>query len=317
MLLAAPPGFRPAHLKACVEAGKHVFCEKPVAVDGPGVRSVLQTVEEARKKNLALVSGLCWRYSTAERATFQQIHDGAIGKIVSLASTYLTGPIWNFVRQPGWSDMEYQMRNWYYYAWLSGDHIVEQAVHSIDKMAWAMNGEMPVKASAVGGRQVRNTPEFGHIYDHFSVTYDYANGVKGFHSCRQQQGCANETKDYIVGSKGNCEIEGSRRVHVIHGENEWKYSGTYNNMYQAEHDELFASIRKGRTYQRWRVDEPQHPHGDFGKNGCLHGPSHHLGTGSQFATGSHASQIRLDRVAQRARSRFAWCYKVCVTVSAC
>ena len=244
VLLAAPPGFRPAHLKACVEAGKHVFCEKPVAVDGPGVRSVLQTVEEARKKKLTLVSGLCWRYSTAERATFQQVHDGAIGKIVSLASTYLTGPIWNFARQPGWSDMEYQMRNWYYYAWLSGDHIVEQAVHSIDKMAWAMNDEMPVKASAVGGRQVRNTPEFGHIYDHFSVTYDYANGVKGFHSCRQQQGCANETKDYIYGSKGNCEIEGSRRVHVIRGEQEWKYSGTYNNMYQAEHDELFASIRK-------------------------------------------------------------------------
>ncbi len=245
VLLATPPGFRPQHLKACLDAGKHVFCEKPVAVDAPGVRSVLAMAEEFKKKKLALVSGLCWRYSAAERATFQQIHDGAIGKLVAIHSTYLTGPIWNKPRQPEWSDMEYQMRNWYYYSWLSGDHIVEQAVHSIDKMAWAMNGELPIKAVSVGGRQQRTGPEFGHIFDHFSVTYDYASGAKGFHQCRQQQGCANETKDYIFGTKGSCEIEGSRRIHAIRGETEWHYSGTHNNMYQNEHDELFASIRRG------------------------------------------------------------------------
>jgi myo-inositol 2-dehydrogenase/D-chiro-inositol 1-dehydrogenase len=245
VLLAAPPGFRPAHLKACVEAGKHIFCEKPVAVDAPGVRSVLATVEEARKKKLALVSGLCWRYSTAERETFKQIHDGAVGKITTVYSTYNTSPLWNRPRQPEWNDMEYQMRNWYYFAWLSGDHIVEQAIHSIDKMCWVMNGELPTKAIALGGRQARLGPDWGHIYDHFSVTYDYASGAKGFHHCRQQQGCANETKDYILGTKGSCEIEGSRRLHIIRGEKEWKYEGQYNNMYQAEHDELFASIRKG------------------------------------------------------------------------
>jgi predicted dehydrogenase len=137
------------------------------------------------------------------------------------------------------------MRNWYYFTWLSGDHIVEQAVHSIDKMCWAMNGELPVRAVAVGGRQVRTGPEFGHIFDHFSVTYDYASGVKGFHMCRQQAACAIEGPDYILGTKGNCEIEASRRVHVIRGERGWRYSGPHNNMYQSEHDELFASIRRG------------------------------------------------------------------------
>ena len=245
VLLATPPGFRPLHLKAAIDANKHVFCEKPVAVDAPGVRSVLATTEEARKNKLSLVSGFCWHYSYPERTTFQQVHDGAIGELVTVYSTYNTGPIWNRPRQPGWSDMEWQMRNWYYFTWLSGDHIVEQAVHSIDKMCWAMKGEMPLSAVALGGRQVRNSPDFGHIYDHFSVTYEYASGARGFHHCRQQEGCANQTEDFYQGTKGTCEIDGGRRVHLIQGGSNWKYQGPYNNMYQTEQDELFASIRKG------------------------------------------------------------------------
>ncbi|MFN8006209.1 MAG: Gfo/Idh/MocA family oxidoreductase [Terriglobia bacterium] len=245
VLLATPPGFRPQHLKAAVEANKHVFCEKPVAVDATGVRSVLATVELARQKKLSLVSGLCWHYCYPERATFQRLQDGAIGELVTVYSTYNAGPIWNRVRQPEWTEMEWQMRNWYYFTWLSGDHIVEQAVHSIDKMCWAMKGEMPTRAVALGGRQVRNTPAFGHIYDHFSVTYEYANGARGFHHCRQQEGCANQIADFYQGSKGSCEIDAVRRIHMIQGTNPWKYEGPDNNMYQTEHDELFASIRKG------------------------------------------------------------------------
>ena len=245
VLLATPPGFRPLHLKAAIDANKHVFCEKPVAVDAPGIRSVLATVEEARKKKLSLVSGFCWHYSYPERETFQQLHEGAIGELVTVYSTYNAGPVWNRPRLPNWSDMDWQMRNWYYFTWLSGDHIVEQAVHSIDKMCWAMKGEMPTNAIALGGRQVRTSPDFGQIYDHFSVTYEYASGVRGFHHCRQQEGCANQIADFYLGTKGACEIDAIRGIHLIHGERNWKYQGPLNNMYQTEHDELFASIRKG------------------------------------------------------------------------
>lgn len=246
VLLAAPPGFRPQHLKAAVAAGKHIFAEKPVAVDGPGVRSVLESCTEAKKKNLSLVSGLCWRYDTGKRETFKQIHDGAVGDIVTLQCTYNTGGLWMVPRQPEMSDMEWQLRNWLYFTWLSGDHNVEQHIHSLDKMAWAMKDEYPVKAVGLGGRQIRTGPEYGHIFDHHSVVYEYANGVKLFANCRQQPGCANDVTDYIFGTKGTCDV----MKHLIKGEKTWKYSREQSNkdrsMYQVEHDELIASIRDGK-----------------------------------------------------------------------
>src|SRR3954465_5029290 len=188
VILTTPPGFRPLHLAAAVEAGKNIFCEKPMATDGPGLRSVMESVKKAKQKKLALVAGFCWRYNYGERAIFQRIHDGQIGELRSLQTTYNTGPIWVHPRKPGQTDMEYQLRNWYYFTWLGGDHIVEQAVHSIDKMAWAMKDVPPMGAVAVGGRQVRTGEEYGHIYDHFSVIYNYANGERGYHMCRQQAG---------------------------------------------------------------------------------------------------------------------------------
>jgi predicted dehydrogenase len=245
VILATPPGFRPLHLAAAVAAGKHVFAEKPVAVDAPGVRSVLKTCAEARKKNLALVSGLCWRYDHGMRATFQEIHDGAVGDIVALQCTYNAGGLWHIDRQPGWSDMEWQCRNWLYFTWLSGDHNVEQHIHSLDKMAWAMRDEYPVKASGIGGRQVRTGPEFGHIFDHHSVVYEYANGVKVFSACRQQNGCANDVSDHVFGTRGTCDV----MKHVIKGpggKKLWQYSGGRGDMYQNEHNELIASIRAGK-----------------------------------------------------------------------
>jgi myo-inositol 2-dehydrogenase/D-chiro-inositol 1-dehydrogenase len=248
VILATPPGFRPIHLKAAVEAGKHIFCEKPMAVDAPGVRTVLEAAEQAKKKNLNLVAGFCWRYNLAERAAFQRVLDGAIGDVRAVYGTYNTAGLWSNPRKPDWGDLEWQMRNWLYFSWLSGDHIAEQAVHNIDKLNWAMNNVAPLRAVAHGGRQVRTDPAYGHIYDHFSVVYDYPNGAKGFLFCRQQDNCASDNSDVIWGTKGTCNILGFRGAPNIVGENQWRYKGERPDMYQIEHNELFASIRAGKAH---------------------------------------------------------------------
>jgi len=245
VILATPPHFRPAHLKYAVEKGKHAFVEKPVAVDGPGVRSMFATCELARQKNLAVVSGLCWRYHPGMRATFAQVHDGAVGDIVTIQATYLTQPLKKFPRQPDWTDLEFQLRNWNGFTWLSGDFNVEQHVHSIDKVAWTMHDEPPVQCTGVGGRQARTGDESGHVYDHFSVVYEYANGVKAFCTCRQMDNCANDVTDHIFGTKGVCHV--MPHEIAVGGKTTWKHpkrSGEVD-MYQSEHNELFASIRNG------------------------------------------------------------------------
>jgi predicted dehydrogenase len=248
VLLTAPPGFRPQHLRAAVEAGKHIFSEKPMAVDAPGVRSVLATVAEAKKKELSLQSGFQWRTSAGHRETFRRIHEGAIGAVNSIYSDYNTGSInkhdkWN--RQNTKGDLEWMLRRWYFFTWLSGDHLVEQAVHGIDKMLWAMNDEPPAKAIAHGGRQVRTDPEYGHIYDHFAVVYQWENGVRGYHFCRQQDRCASGTTDTYTGSKGVCNIISSRALYTFKGETNWRYDGPREDPKQIEHDEFFAAIRAG------------------------------------------------------------------------
>ncbi len=246
VLLCAPPHFRPLHLRAAVDAGKHVFAEKPVAVDAPGVRSVLDTCEAARKKNLSVVSGLCLRYSRGFSETIQRLHDGAIGKIHTLQANDFRGPIWVKPRQPDWTDMHWQMRNWYYFTWLSGDFNVEQHVHLLDVCSWVMQGEYPASAVGTGGRQVRTGPEYGNIYDHHAVIYEYASGAKLFSHCRQQPGCANDITAYTLGAKGTAELHEGKLV--ISAESEWRYRDRNgkDNFYQTEHDELFASIRGGK-----------------------------------------------------------------------
>ncbi len=246
VLLATTPHFRPQHLEAAVAAGKHVFCEKPVAVDGPGIRRVLAAAEEAKRKHLSLVSGFCWRYADPDRETFARLHDGAIGKIQAIHTNYLTGTLGYRERKPSWSDMEYQLRNWYYYTWASGDHIVEQAIHSIDKIAWAMQDVPPARAYGVGGRQVRTEPKWGHVFDHFSIVYEWEDGTRAFHLCRQNDGCHNDNTDYFVGTKGTCFVNSWGPTEVITGENPWTWSGKARNKYQTEHDDLFASIRAGK-----------------------------------------------------------------------
>jgi predicted dehydrogenase len=252
VLLATPPGFRPIHLKAAIEAGKHVFCEKPCAVDAPGVRSVLATAEEAKKKNLSIVSGFCWRYHNAMRETVKRIHDGAVGKIQVLQCTYNVGnakpPIMYDPKK--WSEMEWQLRNWLYITWLSGDHNVEQHIHSLDKMAWVLKDEYPVRATGIGGRQVRTGPEHGNIFDHHVVNYEFASGVKCFSQCRQQPNTLQEVSDTIYGTEGVGILLGAnkRKSWIITGPKPYAFGRNTpeNNMYQQEHDELFASIRNGK-----------------------------------------------------------------------
>jgi myo-inositol 2-dehydrogenase/D-chiro-inositol 1-dehydrogenase len=246
VLLATPPGFRPTHLRTAIEANKHVFCEKPIATDAPGVRHVLETVKLAKAKNLNLVAGFCWRYANQIVATFDQMHSGAIGNLVAYYATYYTNPVKPMppanTRPAGMSDVEWQIKNWYNFSWLCGDSIVEQAVHSVDKIAWAMKDQPPVSCVATGGRQI--PAQGGNIYDHFSVNYLYPNGFRAFLSNRQSEGCFNENADFILGTEGTCTI-GKGPMPRIAGKTKWTFEGQKYDMYQKEHDELFAAIRKG------------------------------------------------------------------------
>jgi len=241
VLLATSPHFRPLHFKYAVEKNKHCFVEKPVAVDAPGVRSILATTAEAKKRGLAVVSGLCYRYDLPKRELVKRVYDGAIGDVTAMHVSYNTGTLWHRGENPAWSDMEYQMRNWLYYTWLSGDFNVEQHIHSLDKAAWVMHDKAPIRATGLGGRQVRTDAKFGHIYDHMSVIYEYDNGVKLFANCRQMAGCSTNVSDHLFGTKGSAEMMAG----TISGENQWKFRGAKPNMYDVEHQELFASIRSG------------------------------------------------------------------------
>ena len=245
VLLTSTPAFRPEHFKAAIAAGKHVFCEKPVAVDGAGVRSVLESAAEAKRKNLSVMSGFCWRYDLRMRETVAMVHGGAIGDIRAIIATYHTGSLttkFPGTRTPGQTDLEWQLRNWYNFTWLSGDHLVEQAIHNVDKIAWLMKQEMPTQAIGVGGRTV---PAYGNTYDNFSVAYEYASGVRATLSCRQHDGAYNEVTDYVTGTKGIFS-NGRLATQGISGETNWKYKGPTRDMYQVEHDELFAAIRAGK-----------------------------------------------------------------------
>jgi predicted dehydrogenase len=245
-LLTTPPGFRPLHLRYAVEQGKHVFCEKPVAVDGPGIQSVLQSARIAKDKGLCLASGFCWRHDLPKQETVKRLHDGAIGDILAIHATYNSGGVWHFDREKSWTDMEWQMRNWYYFTWLSGDHIVEQHCHNHDKARWALKDANPISALGTGGRTQRTDPKFGHIWDNFAVIYEFPGGVKVFSYCRHWNHCPNEVSDHLIGTKGACQLMAKPHP-TISGEHKWKYEGKQPNMYQVEHDVLFAAIRAGKV----------------------------------------------------------------------
>jgi predicted dehydrogenase len=246
VILATPPAFRPLHFQAAVEAGKHVFMEKPVAVCPAGVRMIIEAGEKAKQKGLAVVAGTQRRHDFGYRETIKRIHEGAIGRIVAGYCYWNQGGLWAVPKQEGWSDTEWQIRNWLYFTWLSGDHIVEQHIHNIDVINWVL-GTHPVRALAMGGRQVRTDPLYGHIYDHFAVEFEYPGGIRVLSMCRQIDNCANRVGEWVVGTEGVADPSG-----WIQGKTEWRYEGARTNPYMQEHVHLIQSIRKGEPLNEAR-----------------------------------------------------------------
>lgn len=249
VILATPPGFRPQHMKAAVEAGKHMFVEKPMATDAPGLRSIMESVAQAKTRQLGVCAGFCWRYNLSERALYEHIHAGDIGDIRTAYCTYNTGLLWDRTNPNDTTDLQKQLRNWYYYTWLSGDHYLEQAVHAVDWLCWAMKDVVPIKAMAHGGRQVRTAEKYGNIFDHFEVVYEYATGARGFLFARQQAGCANDNSATFYGTKGTAYELGfgpaPNHVKNLDGAIAWRFRGDRPDMYVQEHKEFFASLRAG------------------------------------------------------------------------
>ncbi len=243
VILATPPGFRPIHFEEAVKKGKHVFMEKPVATDPAGIKKVLETAVIARQKKLNVVVGLQRRYQNSYRELFKRKE--LIGDIVSGQVWWNGGGVWVRPREPQQTEMEYQMRNWYYFNWLCGDHIVEQHVHNIDVMNWFMDA-YPVKAQGMGGRQVRTGKEYGEIYDHHYVEFTYADGTIMNSQCRHIQGTMSKVDELLIGTKGRI-FAGEAAIRDLKGKELFRFDKKKdNNPYQSEHDELFAAIAKGQ-----------------------------------------------------------------------
>ncbi|MCD9019401.1 Gfo/Idh/MocA family protein [Parachryseolinea silvisoli] len=243
VILTTPPGFRPIHFEEAIRQGKHVFMEKPVATDPAGIQRVLRAAEEAKKKKLNVVVGLQRHYQNSYRELLKRVKDGMIGEITSGQVWWNNDGVWVNMRKPGQTEMEYQMRNWYYFNWLCGDHINEQHIHNIDVMNW-FKGDYPVKAFGLGGRQVRTGKEYGEIYDHHYVEYHYADGTILNSQCRHIKGTYAIVDEMLVGTKGVVKC-GAAEI-TSKGKALYKYDRkNENNPYQTEHDELFAAIAKG------------------------------------------------------------------------
>ncbi|MDX1940670.1 MAG: Gfo/Idh/MocA family oxidoreductase [Saprospiraceae bacterium] len=243
VILTTPPGFRPQHFEECIKQGKHVFMEKPVAVDPAGVKRVLDAAEMAKQKKLNVVVGLQRRYQESYLGLMKALKSGKIGDIISAQVYWNNDGVWLHKRKPSETEMEYQMRNWYYFNWLCGDHITEQHIHNIDVMNWAMDA-YPVKAQGMGGREVRIGNEYGEIYDHHFVEFEYANGAIMNSQCRHQPGTWSRVDEVIHGTKGKIHFgagklyKGNKVGLEVNVKNE-------PNPYQTEHDVLFTAIANG------------------------------------------------------------------------
>ena len=241
VLIAATSHFHPMMFRAAVDAGKHVFCEKPHGIDVPGAMLFKKTAEEARQKNLSVVSGLCNRYSPGIRETMNRVKDGAIGDIVAIQSRRLNSHYILRPRKPEWNEATFQFQNWYHFNWLSGDQTAQTLIHDLDIASWAMGDRPPELAWGIGGRQVCLDPKYGDQYDQYGMVYEYAGGVHAFAFCRAISGCYNSKGTIIFGTKGHADI----RKHSIEGETKWRYRNPKRNQFDIEHEELFTSIRAG------------------------------------------------------------------------
>ncbi len=282
------------HLEYAVEAGKHIFCEKPIATDMKGVRKVLELSKKAEEKKLSLVSGLCWRYDLGVKATIQKIKDGAIGKIVSIQENYLTGLLWRRNRKEDWTDMHDQLANWLYYRWLSGDHIAEQFIHSLDKSLWLHDDVPPKQCYGMGGRQCRTSAEFGDVYDHFYVVYEWEDGTRTYAATRQMEGCFNETEDYIYGTNGTARVL-AHEIKDREGKSVWRYkheNGPKPSMYDLEH--VASSIRYATASRSTTEPTCATAHDGFdGARSLLFGSGRHLGSVHEVRTRFYASCLQV------------------------
>ena len=247
VLLCTPPGFRPMHFEAAVKAGKHVFMEKPLATDAPGVRRIMAANREAKKKGLLVAVGHHLRHEVKHLEVVKRIHDGAIGDLQYLRAYFNTGAIWVRRRQPDQTEMQYQVRNWYHFTWICGDHIVEQHVHDLDVCNWIKRAH-PIKAQGMGGRQVCTAKDQGEIYDHHAVEFTYDDGVRMFSYCRQIDGCWGAFTEHAHGTKGEVNIEGHGRARMlIDGQAPMTFDRGPDG-HQLEHDHLFAALLAGKPY---------------------------------------------------------------------
>jgi predicted dehydrogenase len=242
IVLATPPAFRPGQIERAVAKGVHVFAEKPVAVDAPGVRRVHAACQQAAAKGLSVVSGLVYRYHEGRRRLIEQLHAGGVGQILAIQGDYITNELWSWPRQPQWSLLQWQLRNWLYYPWLSGDLIAEQHIHTLDMMAWIMRDVYPTSAVSLGGRQKRTDPLFGTVFDHFATIYEWADGTRGYSYCRQQDNCWRNVNEYVLGTEGRANVF----QQAITGKQAWRFDGKVPEPYQRELDEMFTAIRSGK-----------------------------------------------------------------------
>jgi len=240
VILATPPHFRPYHFEEAVKQGHHVFMEKPVAVDPVGIRRVITAAESADRKGLSVVAGTQRRHQPNYIAAMEQVQDGAIGDVVMGRCFWNMGGLWSHEPRDDWSPMEWQLRNWLYFTWLSGDHICEQHIHNLDVVNWAMGGP-PVKAVGMGGRQMRTGERYGHIFDHFAIDLEYPGDRHAISMCRQTDGCAGRVEEHVHGTKGILHLNPGRSIIV--GGKEWTFEGPTPNPYVVEHEDLIASIR--------------------------------------------------------------------------
>jgi myo-inositol 2-dehydrogenase/D-chiro-inositol 1-dehydrogenase len=245
VMLLTPPGFRPEMVAAAVEAGKHLFVEKPGAVDPVGVRALIAASERAAGKGLSLVVGTQQRYAPQYLELIQRIRDGQIGELTHLEALWIGDmELWHYHdRQASWSDMEWQVRCWPLFTWLSGDHYVEQLVHNLDVINWVADAT-PVVCQGLGGRQVRTGPEFGNIFDHFAVRYEYADGMTMFAMATQQRGISTRVGNVIHGTKGKAQVD--RATATITGDNPWEFAGEGSSGDLEMHAALIRGIRENR-----------------------------------------------------------------------
>jgi predicted dehydrogenase len=248
VVLCEPPGFRPEHFEAAVKAGKQIFMEKPIAVDGPGYRRVLAANVEAKKKGLIVGVGHHLRHEVKHREVVKRVRDGVLGQIKFLRAYFNTGDLWTRPRQPEDTEVMYQVRNWYHFTWLSGDHIVEQHVHDLDVANWLMGDAHPVRANGMGGRQVRIGKKYGEIFDHHAVEFEYADGTRLFSFCRQIPGCWGSFSEHAHGTKGEVNIEGHGRAVIrVEGQEPVRLERGPDG-HQLEWDDLVAAMQAGRPY---------------------------------------------------------------------